>query len=167
MMKSKFGWLLMLATHAFAATFSGTVRDPQGGPVAGATVTLYSAAGVAASATTDAGGAYRIEDLPGGDYLVRATASSFAAYVGERVPQEAAIVLQIAGVHEQVVVTAAGASQAPEQVSRSIDVIDASDAADRNSSSLCGCDRSHCRPAHPATRWTGRLHHDSDSRAAL
>jgi iron complex outermembrane receptor protein len=127
------GLFLAMAVSAVAATYSGTVKDTQGKPVADATVTLYSAASTAGSATTDSTGTYRLEDLPESNYLLRITAPGFAPYVG---PQQPAVVLDIAKVREQVVVTAQGTPQAPEQVSRAIDVIDRGESEARNSNAL-------------------------------
>jgi vitamin B12 transporter len=134
---------LSLAYAESGASVTGTVRDPQGQPVPGATLTLVSRTGAAESATTsNIAGGYRFEGLPEGDYLLRATAPGFAPFLAEdlRLSPSAAeqreIALQVAGVHDQVLVTASGTPQAPEQVSRAITAIDQSDADARDASSL-------------------------------
>ncbi len=125
------------------ATLTGTVKDPQGQPVPGATVTLFSRSGAAGSATTtDSAGAYLFDRLPAGDYLLRAAAPGFALFLAEdlHLKSNAAetrdVALQLAGVREEVVVTASGTPQLPEQVSRATTVIDQTDADDRDASVL-------------------------------
>jgi Ca2+-binding RTX toxin-like protein len=60
------------------AAVAGVVTDGTGAPIAGATVTVTRTIGdpgsVAAEGTTDATGAYRIEDLPPGPYVVTVAA---------------------------------------------------------------------------------------------
>ena len=60
------------------SSLTGTVRDPQGQPVPATTLTVFSRSGAAGSTTTsDSSGVYHFENLPPGDYLLRATASGF------------------------------------------------------------------------------------------
>jgi outer membrane cobalamin receptor len=125
------------------ASLSGTVKDPQGQPVPGATLTLVSRTGAAENATTsDFSGAYRFGGLPDGDYLLRANASGFAPFLSEEIRLAAGgmekrdIALQLAGVHEQIVVTASGTPQLPEQVSKTTTVIDQTDADARDAATL-------------------------------
>lgn len=60
------------------ATITGTVVDPSGGAVAGATVTAKSVErGLTFSATTDALGIYRISQLPVGNYDLRVEKQGF------------------------------------------------------------------------------------------
>ena len=127
--------LLLLSSSVAAATIAGTVRDPQGRAVPNTTVTLFSTTASSAT-TTDATGAWRFDSLPESDYLLRAAAPGFAPYLKEHATPQTNIVLQIAGVHEQVVVTAAGTPQTPEQTSKAIDVVDQSEADARNANAL-------------------------------
>jgi hypothetical protein len=56
----------------------GTIKDPQGAVVTGATVTVSGAALIGKkTATTDSGGAYHIEKLPPGVYSITASAPGF------------------------------------------------------------------------------------------
>lgn len=60
------------------ADLSGTVTDPNGAVVAGATVTAKSSAtNISRSATTNAEGSFQLLSLPPGDYEVTAEAASF------------------------------------------------------------------------------------------
>ena len=62
----------------------GTVFDPTGGVVAGATIRVTNAATKASkSTTTDSSGFYQILQLPVGDYQVSAEASGFSRSVSE------------------------------------------------------------------------------------
>lgn len=125
------------------ANLTGTVKDPQGRAVPGAALTLVSRTGSTGSATTsDAGGVYHFHGLPEGNYLVRVEAAGFAPLLVEdiRLAADAAetrdVVLQLAGVREQVVVTASSTPQTPDEVSKAVTVIDQSDAEARDNSSL-------------------------------
>ena len=65
-------------TQATAADLLGTVTDPNGAVVAGATVTAYDAhTGITRTTTSDDEGKYRLVNLPPGDYDVSAEAATF------------------------------------------------------------------------------------------
>ena len=124
-----------------ALSVSGSVGDPQGRVVPGAVVSLYSrASNAAVRTTTDARGAYRFEGVAAGDYLLRAEAPGFAARLAGNIHIAASLTedieLELAGVREQVVVTASGTLQGPEEVSRTVSVIDAADTQQRDVSAL-------------------------------
>jgi vitamin B12 transporter len=131
------------ASAQSGASITGAVKDSQGQPVPGATLTLFSRTGAAGNATTtDPAGAYRFEGLPPGDYLLRAAAPGFALFLAEDVHLGAGaaerhdVSLQVAGVREEVVVTASGTPQLPEHVSKATSVIDQTDADTRDASTL-------------------------------
>ena len=113
------------------ATLSGRVTDAQGAAIPGATVTLYarSHTQLRLSATTDAAGAYRIGQLAPGAYLVEAEAEGFAPGAAREVAVARGaqatldVRLEVAGVSEQVVVTAADAPQTVEEVSKAVTVV--------------------------------------------
>lgn len=68
--------------QAAAADLTGTVTDPNGAVVAGATVTARNpATGLSRTATSDSEGNFRIIGLPPGDYEVSAEATSFKKVV--------------------------------------------------------------------------------------
>jgi iron complex outermembrane receptor protein len=133
----------VLARAQSGASITGTVKDPQGQAVPGTTLTLFSRTGAAGSATTsDSSGVYRFAGLPEGNYLLRAAAPGFALFVASDIHLGAGalvtrdVALQIAGVHEEVVVTASSTPQVPEQVSKATTVIDQTDADDRDAAAL-------------------------------
>lgn len=75
--------LLLIAAPALAqttvSTIEGTIKDTQGSVVAGAQVTVKSAAlGIERTATSDAEGFYRITALPAGNYSLSITHAGFA-----------------------------------------------------------------------------------------
>jgi iron complex outermembrane receptor protein len=80
--------------------------------------------------------------LPEGDYLLRAAARGFALFVEEGIALRAGAVetrdisLAIAGVHEEVVVTAASTPQLPEHVSKAVTVIAGAEANARDIAAL-------------------------------
>ncbi|HMF91710.1 MAG TPA: carboxypeptidase-like regulatory domain-containing protein, partial [Candidatus Angelobacter sp.] len=64
------------------ATLKGTVADPQGAVVVGATVTATnSGTGVSKSATTDGEGRYQIAALPPGAYDISVEAKGFSKQI--------------------------------------------------------------------------------------
>ena len=67
-----------LAQSASTGALQGTVTDPSGGVISGATVTATNlATGQLRSATTDGNGSYRFSLLPPGNYDVKFSASGF------------------------------------------------------------------------------------------
>ena len=71
---------LPLATLAQNATLIGTVTDPQGGSVAGVTITVTNTAtGAVKTATTNDSGSYAVPDMAIGHYNIKATATGFKA----------------------------------------------------------------------------------------
>jgi iron complex outermembrane receptor protein len=132
---------LVTAGHlkgAEGGSVSGCVTDPEGKVVAGAAVTLYARDAADRTATTaDAGGAYRFEGLAAGEYLVEAVAPGLAAEATPvRVERGGAaqvdVALRIQGGRELVVVTASGAPQAPDEVSKAVTLITAGELEERN-----------------------------------
>jgi len=77
--------LLALSKCAFAQTSStslrGTVTDPNGNTISGATVTLRNTeSGTERSVATDAEGGYQLQQLPAGSYTLSVAALGFANY---------------------------------------------------------------------------------------
>ena len=110
----------MAASHTSAQGLSGaligTVRDPQGGVVAGAAVQVSSPAliGGPAATSTNEKGHWRFPVLPAGDYTIQITTPGFAPHreehieLGAGATRERTIVLQLAAVVESVVVEGEG-----------------------------------------------------------
>jgi carboxypeptidase family protein/TonB-dependent receptor-like protein len=97
-------------------TITGTVADPQGHVVPGATVTvLNESTGEPRATVTDARGAFEVTTLPPGTYTVRIELASFRTIERKRVVLSAAerlsigtLALELGNVGETVVVEAVG-----------------------------------------------------------
>jgi hypothetical protein len=72
----------------------GTVKDPSGAVVPGATVTITGSQR-SYNATTNEGGEYNVNQLPPGRYVVTATATGFGSVKREDVPVELGRTLQV------------------------------------------------------------------------
>src|SRR5690349_22159806 len=108
-------FILLFATAASAQTFRGTilgtVTDPNGAVVSGATVRVKNmATGLERSTNTDDAGNYTIAELPIGPYEVRVEQSGFVASVVSNVAVEVAsdrrvdVKLTVAGANTLVIV---------------------------------------------------------------
>src|SRR5215204_6385156 len=105
------------AASAAGGEIAGTVTDPKGAVVVGATVTVYPEAGGQPVATvrTDAQGQYKIPNVPPGSYTVGVVAEGFGPVMSERqVVAEGKATrldfrLEVASVETSVTVTASGA----------------------------------------------------------
>jgi vitamin B12 transporter len=145
--------LLFLVTSFSNAAFAqnnapGTgitvrVTDPQGAIVPKAAVTLYTRDNrVRIKALTDQAGTYRFAELAPGDYLIEADAEGFARATAQalRLERNAATTLDIslplAGVKEQVIVTAQGTAQPVDEVSKAVSVVDAREIDERDESAV-------------------------------
>jgi hypothetical protein len=73
---------VVVQAQVTGATLTGTVSDPSGGVVAGATVsTRNTATGLVREATTDSAGLFTIPNLAPGDYEVKVSAAGFSTSV--------------------------------------------------------------------------------------
>ncbi|MCI0626413.1 MAG: TonB-dependent receptor [Acidobacteria bacterium] len=122
--------LLCSCSALLAQSLRGTVLDPQGAGVPHAQVRLYLREnGVQLNATTDPQGKYRFDRITAGEYVVEAEAEGFARTAAQSVQLQRGhalvldIPLKLAGVAQEIVVTAAGSAQAGEEVSKAISVV--------------------------------------------
>lgn len=129
--------LLTVTMHAQVA-IRGTVQDPQGKPVDGATLVLYRPGSAATAAQTQSvNGEFVFPDTRAGEYLLEVTAEGFRrASVAVRSETATKVKLELAGVDQHVFVTAEGAAQTIDQVSKAANVIDAAELGQRNEYSL-------------------------------
>src|SRR5436309_2352535 len=74
---------LSMIAQVQSGNVSGTVTDPSGAVVPGATVTVKSSTtGLTRTATTSSNGGYTINNLPPGPYDVKVSASGFGNFTG-------------------------------------------------------------------------------------
>ena len=87
-----FGWAATAPAQVNTATLSGTVSDPQGLPVKGATVTMTNAGtGAQRTSVTDDRGRYNLVGLPPGQYKMTVDGgANFSVY------ENASVVLTVA-----------------------------------------------------------------------
>lgn len=104
--------LVMAAGGAFAeSAVTGTVVDPQGHPVPGATVGLETAAGYRLSATANSEGRYLFGPIPDGVYQLKAEAPGLASIsqkltlAGQTAEQDITL-SQFAAQHQSIVISA-------------------------------------------------------------
>jgi outer membrane receptor protein involved in Fe transport len=124
--------LVLYAPSAFAqgTTVSGTVADPSGARVPGATVTL-TATKVLDLRITDTAGEYRFVDIPPGDYEIVVTLPGFASRqsdvrVGSSPVTIPTLTLQVASLGETVVVSASRAESTVLDAPATLTVVPAS-----------------------------------------
>ncbi len=137
--------LVSLASMALghgAPSLSGLIRDPQGVAVKLAQVRLFEqSSGALLTTISGSDGRYRFERLAAGTYVIEvelelfrtATASVTIAPGGAT---EHDIKLQLAGVNQSVLVTAAGAPQQLDEVAKAASVITGDEIQNRNEYSL-------------------------------
>ena len=115
-------------TAANAATLEGTVRDPAGGVVPHALVTLLRSPAVLDERESDAHGNYRFENLAKGKYQLLARVSGLACSpvdvdLRDGKPQIVPLHLQLSAVQQQVVVSASLGASLASQIGSSVSVI--------------------------------------------
>src|SRR5262245_28676884 len=124
---------------AETTSLSGHVLDSQGATLGGAVVRLSRHGGGLVSMTVaDASGAYRLEGLVPGVFVIEVEATGFRRRVQtvtlvRGVPASYDFRLEVSGVDESVVVTAAAAPQADRETSKAVTIVDQAEAraADR------------------------------------
>jgi len=133
--------LALLALSAIASAqslpLSGRVVDANGAGVAGATVSLYERDGRnRVNLATNGDGVYRFDRATPGEHLIEVTATGFAkATKLVRLNSGAETVnftLGVAGINEEVIVTASGTVQSIDEVSKAVSIITAEEIEKRN-----------------------------------
>ncbi|MGE0464574.1 MAG: TonB-dependent receptor [Vicinamibacterales bacterium] len=121
---------LSIAAPALAqdAMLRGRIVDPDGRPVAGATIVVAGPTASPRSTTSDAAGAFEVTPLPSGRYTVQASAPGLNApardvTLGPGSPVEVELALRLAAVDERLVVTAVQVDQPLSRVPDSTTVI--------------------------------------------
>ena len=119
------------------------VTDPQNENLQNAEVTLHARDGrLRLSCVTDSNGTCVFKQLITGEYLIEAEADGFARAATRALSVERTsnptveISLAVAGVNEQVVVTAQNTAQPVDEVSKAVSVVDAREIEDRDESTV-------------------------------
>ncbi|MEP6707258.1 MAG: TonB-dependent receptor [Pyrinomonadaceae bacterium] len=140
---STFSGSVLGQTGGAATTLTVHVTDPQGAIVPRATITLYTRDNtVRLKGLTDEQGTYRFQHVAPGEYLVEVEAESFARATAQvlRIERDVAATLDIgltlAGISEQVVVTAQGTAQPVDEVSKAISVVNRQDIDERDEAAI-------------------------------
>jgi outer membrane receptor protein involved in Fe transport len=112
--------------------------DQSGALIPAATVNLSSREGLVRSSQSDQKGAYSFSGLIPGEYVVEVKIPGFRSQVTmlalrDGDDRELDISLRVAGIDDQVVVTASGTTQSAEEASKSITVVDDKDIERRDS----------------------------------
>src|SRR5215213_618704 len=117
-------------TASGGAAISGSIKDPQGANVPGATVRLYGRERSFSLVTvTDSGGAYSFRNLAPGEYLVEAEANGFALAPAKTIDVERGkttthnVTLELSGLRSAVVITASDTPQTVDEVSKALTVV--------------------------------------------
>jgi outer membrane cobalamin receptor len=121
-----FPFVLLMSTIAGrAATLQGTILDPDGAEIPGATVLLLGSQGTEIAHTmTSERGQFRFQGIASGTYTVKVSLAGFGAMTTTaRAGQNIRLVLPLAPVHEKVVVTATRTAAATSQLGASTSVI--------------------------------------------
>ena len=120
---------------------SGLVKDPQENAVAEAQVRLFRQdAGAPIRTSTNAAGRFSFERLAAGNFLLQIDKESFQSATrnidlkGGDVATD--IVLQIAGVSDSILVTAAGAPQKLDEISKAVSTVSQEEIRNRNEYAL-------------------------------
>lgn len=129
--------------NAVGVQITMRVTDQQGAIVPKAEVTLHTRDNrVRLRALTDHNGTCRFERLTPGEYVIEAEAPGFARPPAQvfRIERNATatldISLPIAGINEQVVVTAQGTAQPVEEVSKAVSVVDQQEMDERDETAI-------------------------------
>src|SRR5882724_5107029 len=130
-------------TSAPGARINVRVMDPQGATLSKAAVSLYTRDNrIRFGGLTDSAGTCRFEQLAPGEYLIEAEATGFARAatrvlrIERNTNTSLDISLPLAGVSEQVVVTAQGTAQPVDEVSKAVSVLDRQEIDERDESAI-------------------------------
>src|SRR6267143_5169939 len=129
--------------NAGGAQINVRVTDTQGATLANAKVTLYTRDNrIRINSLTDNTGTSHFERLAPGEYLIEAEATGFARAATRvlRIERNSNasldISLPLAGVSEQVVVTAQGTAQPVDEVSKAVSVLDSREIDERDETEI-------------------------------
>lgn len=124
-----------------STSINGSVTDPKGAKVAGATITLNNRDNrLLITTTTDENGSYRFERVSPGEYVVAVDAPGFwrsaRALRADSGGNTVDFSLEVAAINSEVIVTAQGTPQTIDETSKAVSVINADQIERRDENSL-------------------------------
>jgi vitamin B12 transporter len=132
-----------LAASAFAQsgiTLRGRVKDPQDAAIPAATLRLFRQdTGTSLRGLTDNEGRYSFERLTAGSFLLQVEKEGFQSMTKDiEIKSDTSInvTLQVAGVSDSVLVTAAGAPQKLDEISKAVSVVSSEEIRNRDEYAL-------------------------------
>ena len=137
-----FLFLSILGLGQTSTSITGEIVDENGGKISGAEVRLSSRSGVQFSTATAGNGSFEFRDLPSGQYLIEVQAEGFAKFVTEEIVVERGqakqlqLKLKVAGISENIVVTATGTAQRADEVSKVVSILDSQQIDDKRELSV-------------------------------
>ncbi|MGH9930220.1 MAG: TonB-dependent receptor [Pyrinomonadaceae bacterium] len=140
---SSLSLLLSIVCLGQASTsIKGEIVDENGAKISGADVRLRSRTGAQLSTATDSDGAFEFRNLPAGKFLIEVQAKGFAKLASDEIVLERGqakrleLTLKVAGINENIVVTAAGTAQRADEVSKVVSIFDAQQIDDKRELAL-------------------------------
>ena len=135
--------LLSIVSLGQASTsIKGEIADENGGKISGADVRLRSRTGAQLSTATDSNGAFEFRNLPSGKFLIEVQAKGFATLASDEIVVERGqakqleLTLKVAGINENIIVTAAGTAQRADEVSKVVSILDSQQIDDKRELAL-------------------------------
>ena len=135
-------FLSVLGLGQTSTSITGEIVDENGGKISGAAVRLRSRSGVQFSTATAGNGSFEFRDLPSGQYLIEVQAQGFAKFVTEEIvvqrrqAKQLQLKLKVAGISENIVVTATGTAQRADEVSKVVSILDTQQIDDKRELAL-------------------------------
>lgn len=126
--------LLLFAGVSFGqnvGSVSGSILDENGAKISGAGVRISSRAGIQFNAASDDDGTFAVHNMPAGQYLLEVKANGFATYTSSEIflqrgqAKRVEITLKVATIRDSLIITAAGAPQRADEVSKVVTTLDA------------------------------------------
>lgn len=135
-------FLSILGFGQTSPSITGEIVDENGGKISGAAVRLSARSGVQFSTATAGNGSFEFRNLPSGQYLIEVQAEGFAKFVTGEIAVERGqakqlqLKLRVAGISENIVVTATGTAQRADEVSKVVSILDSQQIDDKRELSV-------------------------------
>lgn len=135
--------LLSIVSFGQASTsIKGSIADENGAKISDAVVRLHSRTGGQLTTATDSTGGFEFRNLTPGYYLIEVQGEGFANFASDEIVLERGqtkqleLTLKVAGISENIVVTAAGTAQRADEVSKVVSILDSQQIDDKHELAL-------------------------------